>query len=196
MNVGPGSLGISKQGTITRDPQGRADEGAGILSPRESSLSASGDIAEARLRPTICDAIEKAAASLDITGVRALRVLLHAGVSAYWPLVKATPNKQIRAYEETVHTLRKHWEVHTDCVADPSAAATFQHMDSEVASFLRLCADRSGAQWLEPVDAIATYTVSVLQGTVLRWLADCNDETMLVVLDDLVSSLATKAVEV
>lgn len=148
------------------------------------------------MRPTICEAIEKAAASLDFTGVRALRVLLHAGVSAYWPLVKATPTKQIQAYEETVQTLRQHWAVHTDCVADPAAAATFQHMDSEVASFLQLCADRSGAQWLEPVEAIAAYAVSVLQGTVLRWLADCNDETMLVVLDDLVSSLATRAAEV
>ncbi|MFI9509307.1 TetR family transcriptional regulator [Nocardia sp. NPDC052566] len=159
-------------------------------------MNASGDIAEARLRPTICDAIEKAAASLDFTGVRALRVLLHAGVSAYWPLVKATPNKQIRAYEATVHALRERWEVQTECVADPTATAVFQQMDSEVSSFLQLCADKSGAQWLEPVDAIATYTVSVLQGTVLRWLADCNDETMLVVLDDLVSSLATRAAEV
>jgi hypothetical protein len=128
--------------------------------------------------------------------VRALRVLLHAGVSAYWPLIKATPNKQIRAYEATVHQLRERWDVQTDCLADPTAAAVFREMDTEVAAFLELCADRSGAQWLEPVEAIAAYAVSVLHGTVLRWLADCNDETTLVVFDDLVSSLATRAAAV
>ncbi|WP_433200081.1 TetR family transcriptional regulator [Nocardia sp. CA-107356] len=159
-------------------------------------MSVRGDIAAVRLRPTICEAVEKAAASLDFTGVRALRVLLHAGVSAYWPLVKAAPAKQARAYEATAHQLAERWESQTDCVADPKASALFREMDSEVATFLDLCANRSGAQWLEPVDAIAAYAVSVLQGTVLRWLADCNDETMLVVLDDLVSSLATRAVEV
>jgi hypothetical protein len=151
---------------------------------------------EGRLRPTICEAVEKAAASLDFGGVRALRVLLHAGVSAYWPLVKAAPTKQIRAYEETVQTLRQRWDLQNDCLADPTASAVFRKMDTEVATFLDLCAARSGAQWLEPVEAIAAYAVSVLQGTVLRWLADCNDETTLVVLDDLVSSLATRATEV
>ena len=92
--------------------------------------------------------------------------------------------------------MAERWEAQTECVADPQATALFQEMDSEVASFLDLCADRSGAQWLEPTDAIAAYVVSMLQGTVLRWLADCNDETMLVVLDDLVSSLASRAAEV
>ncbi|WP_433629413.1 TetR family transcriptional regulator [Nocardia sp. CA-120079] len=159
-------------------------------------MSVRGEIAAVRLRPTICEAVEKAAASLDFTGVRALRVLLHAGVSAYWPLVKAAPAKQARRYEATAHQLAERWEAQPDCVADPQAAALFQEMDSEVASFLDLCADRSGAQWLEPTDAIAAYVVSMLQGTVLRWLADCNDETMLVVLDDLVSSLAARAAEV
>ncbi|WP_328405583.1 TetR family transcriptional regulator [Nocardia sp. NBC_00403] len=158
-------------------------------------MSVRGEIAEGRLRPTICEAVEKAAASLDITGVRALRVLLHAGVSAYWPVVKATPTRQIRAYEITVQTLRQRWEVQTECIPDPTASAVYREMDAEVAVFLGLCAEKSGAQWLEPVEAIAAYAVSVLQGTVLRWLADCNDETTLVVLDDLVSSLATRAAE-
>ncbi|MEV6134646.1 TetR family transcriptional regulator [Nocardia sp. NPDC051990] len=158
-------------------------------------MSVRGEIAVVRLRPTICEAVEKAAASLDFTGVRALRVLLHAGVSAYWPLVKAAPARQARRYEATAQLLAERWETQTECVADPTATALFREMDSEVASFLDLCADRSGTQWLEPVDAIAAYVVSVLQGAVLRWLADCNDETMLVVLDDLVSSLTTRAVE-
>lgn len=170
-----------------------ADEVREICSPRESSLIARGELVEARLRPTVCEAVENAAASLDMHGVRALRVLLHAGFSAYWPLVKATPVKQLQAYEEAVQRLREHW----DGDADPAAAgaALFRDMDAEAAVFLEMCARHAGAQWLEPVEAVAAYVVSVLQGAVLRWLADRDDETILVVLDDLVSSLATRAAD-
>jgi len=150
---------------------------------------------ESRLRPTVCEAVETAAISLDHGGVRALRVLLHAGITAYWPMVKATPYKQIRAYESTVRTIRERWESSSECVADPIAATTFRQMDAEIVTFLELCAQRSGTQWLEPVDAIAAYCVSMLQGTVLRWLACCDDETTLVVLDDLVSGLTARAVD-
>ncbi len=147
------------------------------------------------MHPTICEAVEKAAASLDFSGVRALRVLLHAGVSAYWPEVKAAPVEQVRAYEDTVRSLRERWDGKPDCVPDSTASVAFREMDAEIANFLDLCALRSGAQWLEPVEAIAVYTVSVLQGAMLRWLADCDDETTLVVLDDLVSGLATRAAD-
>ena len=163
--------------------------------PRESSLSASGEIIEVRLRPAIGEAVEKAAASLDFTGTRALRVLLHAGVSALWPLIKAAPHRQICTYESTVAALRRRWDRLPDTVPDPVCAALFEELDAEVAAFLELCAARSGAQWLEPVEAIAAYSVAVMQGTVLRWLADCNDETTLVVLDDLVSTVTTKAID-
>lgn len=96
------------------------------------------------MRPTICEAVEKAAASLDHTGVRALRVLLHAGVSAYWPQIKQAPYQQIRAYESTVKTIRERWEVSSECVPDPVAATTFHRMDAEIVTFLELCADLSG----------------------------------------------------
>ncbi|WP_280232628.1 TetR family transcriptional regulator [Nocardia cyriacigeorgica] len=158
-------------------------------------MIARGELVEARLRPTVCEAVENAAASLDMTGVRALRVLLHAGFSAYWPLVKATPAKQLRAYEEAVQRLRAHWDGDADTAPDAPGAALFQDTDAEVGVFLELCARLAGAQWLEPVDAIAAYVVSVLQGAVLRWLADRDDETILVVLDDVVSSLATRAAD-
>jgi len=124
-------------------------------------------------------------------------VLLHAGVSAYWPLVKAAPAKQIRAYEATVQTLRQRWDLQTELsrrpgrvrrvpkdgyrgrdVPGPMCRALGRPVAGAGRGHRRLCG------------------VSVLQGTVLRWLADCNDETTLVVLDDLVSSLATRATEV
>ncbi|MBF6299410.1 TetR family transcriptional regulator [Nocardia amamiensis] len=159
-------------------------------------MSAGGEvITEIRLRPAVLEAVEQAAATLDYTGLRALRVLLHAGISAYWPLVKATPIKQVRSYEMTVQALRTNWEAGNSCLPDPIAAAFYRDKDAEVTAFLELCAERSQTQWLEPVESIASLVVSLVQGTVLRWLADCNDETMLVVLDDMTSTLVTKAVE-
>lgn len=150
---------------------------------------------EARPRPTVADAVEQASAELDYSGTRALRVLLHAGVSAMWPVIKATPGLQVRTYETTIAALRRRWEGQGDRSADLSASALFRDQDVEVAAFLQLCAERSRTEWNEPLEAIAAYTVAVVQGTVLRWLADCDDETMLVVLDDLVSCLAMKAVD-
>lgn len=142
------------------------------------------------------EAIEKAAASLDFSGNRALRVLLHAGISTLWPILKSSPDRQIKSYEATLAILRQRWEGgQSVCVPDPVASAMFQNMDAAVTDFLELCAQRSGTQWLEPVDAVAAYLVAVIQGMVLRWLSDCDDETALVVLDDLVSYMSTKAVD-
>lgn len=152
-------------------------------------------MAEVRLRPTICEAVDQAAASLDFAGVRALRVLLHAGLSAFWPYIKVAPERHISAYEGTVRILRERWSLDRDGAPDPGNSAVFHEMDRRVAWFLDHCADRSGAQWLEPVEAIAAYAVSVLHGTVLRWLTDGDDEIALVVLDDLVAGLAGRAAD-
>ncbi|MFD6388943.1 TetR family transcriptional regulator [Nocardia sp. NPDC060259] len=159
-------------------------------------MSASRELTEAALRPAVCEAIEQAAANSDATGVRALRILLHAGMSAYWPLVKAAPDRRVAAYEATLQTLRQRWSPSGETIGDPTATALFREMDDEAVAFLGLCAKHSGTQWLEPIDSVATYIVSVLYGAVLRWLADGNDETTLVVIDDLVGCLTLKAVEV
>lgn len=148
-----------------------------------------------RPRPAVAQAVEQAAAALDYTGTRALRVLLHAGVSAMWPSIKAAPDKHLRSYESAIAALRRRWGSRGECAADSVAAEMFRDLDAEAAAFLQLCAERSRTEWLEPVEAVAAYSVAVLQGTVLRWLADCDDETTLVVIDDLVSSLSTKAAD-
>jgi hypothetical protein len=150
---------------------------------------------ETRPRPVLADAVDRACAELDYSGTRALRVLLHAGLSALWPAITATPERQVNIYETTIAALRRRWEGQDECAVDPAASALFRGQELEVAAFLRMCAERSGTEWIEPLEAISAYAVAVVQGTVLRWLADCDDETTLVVLDDLVSSLSTKAVD-
>ncbi|WP_231386940.1 TetR family transcriptional regulator [Nocardia sp. BMG111209] len=148
-----------------------------------------------RPRPSIEIAVEKAAEALDCTGTRALRVLLHAGVSAFWPSITDEPEKQIRGYESTIAALRRRWENRGSCFSDPGITARFRDMDAEAVAFLNMCAQRSGTQWLEPVDSIAAYSMSVMQGAILRWLATNDEETLLVVFDDLVTCLSAKAVD-
>jgi hypothetical protein len=158
-------------------------------------VSASGEMVEVRTGPAITEAVEKVSAEIDFSGTRALRILLHTGISALWPAIKAAPERQVRTYEATVAALRRRWEDRVGCGEEPAVSGAFRDQDAEIGAFLRLCADRSHTEWIEPVEAIAAYTVAVMQGTVLRWLADCNDETTLIVLDDLVSSLTTRAVD-
>ncbi|MQY19941.1 TetR family transcriptional regulator [Nocardia macrotermitis] len=150
---------------------------------------------ELRPRPALAEAVERARAELDFSGTRALRVLLHAGVSALWPAIKATPDRQVRIYEATISALRRRWDGQGESAVEESAVALFRQQEAEVTAFLRLCAERSETEWIEPVEAISAYAVAVVQGTVLRWLADGDDETTLVVLDDLVSSLSSRAVD-
>lgn len=148
-----------------------------------------------RPRPTVQEAIETASAGIDCTGTRALRILLHAGVSVMWPAIKATPERQVRTLEATIAALRRRWETCGDRPPDSSGSELFHDMDVEVAAYLHLCAEQSNTQWLEPLEAISAYVVAVMQGTVMRWLAEGDDEVTLVVFDDLVSTLTTKAVE-
>ncbi|MGW0181923.1 TetR family transcriptional regulator [Nocardia sp. NPDC003345] len=154
-----------------------------------------GEIAEVRLRSAVREAVDHADAVSDCTGLRALRVLLHAGVSAYWPLVKARPVQQIHAYEKTVQTLCQHWDSRDDYVPDPVISQRQRAQQRDVVEWLELCAARSGTRWIEPVDSVAAYVITVVQGSVLRWLADCDDEAILVAFDDLVSNLVTRAID-
>ncbi|WP_280419002.1 TetR family transcriptional regulator [Nocardia carnea] len=147
------------------------------------------------MRSAVREAVENADAVLDITGLRALRVLLHAGFSAYWPLVKSRPVQQIHAYEKTVQTLCRHWDSRADYVPDPVVSERQRTQQQHVVEWLELCAQRSGTRWIEPVDSVAGYVITVVQGSVLRWLADCDDEAILVAFDDLVSNLVTRAVD-
>ncbi|MGW1742335.1 TetR family transcriptional regulator [Nocardia sp. NPDC001965] len=154
-----------------------------------------GEIAEVRIRSAVREAVDHADAVLDITGLRALRVLLHAGVSAYWPLVKSTPVQQIHAYSKTVQSLCRHWDSGPDYVPDPVISERQRAQQRDVIEWLELCAARSGTRWIEPVESVASYVIMVVQGSVLRWLADCDDEVVLVAFDDLVSNLVTRAID-
>lgn len=148
-----------------------------------------------RSSQAIEEAVEAAAGNLDCTGPRALRILLHAGASEAWRLLSTTSEQQVNRYERMVAALRQQLDASPE-PAGPSTCDTraqLRAMDDDIVMLLQLCAKLSGTQWLEPVESIALYVGSVIQGTVLRWLADPDEEAILVLLDDLVSCVAAKA---
>lgn len=142
------------------------------------------------------EAVETAAGNLDCAGPRALRILLHAGASVAWRLLSATSEQQVNRYERMVAALRQQ----PDASGGPAESgrratrAALRAMDDHIVMLLQRCAKLSGTQWLEPVESIALYVGAVIQGTVLRWLADPDEEAVLVLVDDLVCCVAAKAV--
>ncbi|CAM2865833.1 TetR/AcrR family transcriptional regulator [Skermania piniformis] len=166
----------------------------GLFEDRESLLAAVGDQIVFHLYGAMREAVIAAAGSLDVDGLRALRVLLHAGMSAIWPRIESTPAEQTLTYELTIHALRRRWTTAPAAQdADRVAREQYRMMDAEMIGFLNHCALLSKTIWLEPVEAIAVFALSLLQGMILRWLVDGNDETMITMLDDLVLAVSLKA---
>lgn len=170
------------------------DEVEGFFPGREELLAAMGDLVVLHLSGAMREAVMYAASSLDVDGVRALRVLLHAGMSAVWSRIEATPSEQIVTYELTLRGLRRRCRA-SQADADEVGREQYRMMDEEAVTFLTACAALSHTMWLEPVESIATFALSLLQGMILRWLVDGNDETMITMLDDLVAVVAGKAAE-
>ncbi len=169
-----------------------ADDVDEIFPARGELFAAMGDLIVLHLSGAMREAVMYAASSLEVSGVRALRVLLHAGVSAIWPRIEAAPAEQILTYELTIRALRSRW--HTP-VSGVGPIEQYRLMDEEAVTFLAACAALSRTVWLEPIEAIAAFALSLLQGMILRWLVDRDDETMVAMLDDLVTVVAGKAAD-
>lgn len=129
----------------------------------------------------------------DPQGVRGLRQLLHAGLSAMWPSIEATAGRQILTYEITTYSLR-HRAAGTTFGQD-IARQQYRTMDEQARSFLETCAERSGTEWTEPVESLSRISLALLDGLVLRWLVDRDSEAIVAELDDVAGMIAARAVE-
>jgi AcrR family transcriptional regulator len=129
----------------------------------------------------------------DPQGVRGLRQLLHAGLSAMWPSIEATAGRQILTYEITTYSLR-HRAAGTAFGQD-IALQQYRTMDEQARSFLEACAERSGTVWTEPVESLSRISLALLDGLVLRWLVDRDSEAIVAELDDVAGMIAARAVE-
>ena len=127
------------------------------------------------------------------SGLRGLRETLHSGLTAMWPIIEATPNRQLLTYEITAYGLRQ--QAAGAEVAGSIAAKQYATMDAEAGEFLQRSAQHTGTRWTEPVAHLARFALAVIDGIVLRWLVDRDGEAVIAALDDLVQMITNKAIE-
>ncbi len=127
-------------------------------------------------------------------GLRGLRQLLYAGISAAWPTIEATAGRQLLTYEITTYSLRHR------CAGAPLggdiAAHQYRAMDVQAQKFLAACADCTGTTWTEPLESIARIALALLDGFALRWLVDRDSDAIVSELDDMAGVIAARAAEI
>lgn len=126
-----------------------------------------------------------------LSGIPALEDLLRAGIRGLWPVVEATPDRQLLTYELTAHALRRRRA--GNLAAGAIAQRQYRTMDAETVAFLALCATRAGVCWVIPVEQVARFALTCMNGLVLRWLVDRGSDAARSALDDLVQILTSKA---
>ena len=164
---------------------------------KEALLAAMGEVMVLQLSESMRYAFGEATSASDPQGIRGLRILIHSGLSAIWPVIESTPQRHLLTYELTLFALRNGGHPESDIPNLAGAIATEQYrtMDEEARAFLDECARRAGVTWLEPLPAIARFSIALLDGLVLRWLVDRNGDAMLAQLDDMAGLIAAKAIE-
>ncbi|WP_280783915.1 TetR/AcrR family transcriptional regulator [Rhodococcus opacus] len=128
----------------------------------------------------------------ELRGLPGLRQLLSVGIGGMWPIIRATPDRQLLTYEITAHSLRR-------AATDPTTAAAvrqYQTMDDEAVRFLEVCAELTGVSWRTSAADVARFALAGLDGLVLRWLVDRDDDAIIAALDDLAEIITAKATEV
>ncbi|MGA9869690.1 MAG: helix-turn-helix domain-containing protein [Rhodococcus sp. (in: high G+C Gram-positive bacteria)] len=139
-------------------------------------------------------AFSTAVRTRDLDGPRGLRELVHSGLSAIWPLVQSTADRQLLSYEIKTYLLR-----HRALGSAPAAALAggqYRIRDSEAYAFFEACAEHTGTRWMEPIDSVARFGMATVDGLILRWLVDRDDIAVIAALDDLSGIIAGKAVSV
>ncbi|NLG55193.1 MAG: TetR family transcriptional regulator [Rhodococcus sp.] len=158
---------------------------------KDELISAMGDALILQLTNSMNAAFSQVRNATELHGEDGLRELLHMGLSGMWPIIEATPDRQLLTYEITAQSLRQRA---TDS-SDRGAAATQQYrlMTQEAVDFLGECAGIAGTEWTLPTEDLARTAIAVIDGLVLRWLVDRDGLATIAGLDELVHYLASKA---
>lgn len=193
-------MGIAERGGVSSVTIRAVAEDAGVslgvvhycFESKEALVAAMGEALVLQLSQALRYAFGQARTEEAQTGERGLRELLHSGISAMWPIIEATPDRQLLTYEITAYGLRQ--QAAGAALAGSIATKQYETMDAEAIEFLETSAAHVGMRWTEPVSHIARFALAVLDGIVLRWLVDRDGEAVLAELDDLVQMVTRKAV--
>ncbi|TQC43055.1 TetR/AcrR family transcriptional regulator [Rhodococcus sp. WS4] len=195
------ALAIAAQQGVAALTIRRLAEAAGVslgvvhyhLDDKDALLTEMGESLILEVSESMRMAFQRFVGTTELQGISGLRELLGTGIRGLWPIIEATPDHQLLTYEITAQALRRRGAGNDS--AGAIAAQQYRTMDTEAIAFLDLCAHRAGVIWGTPVDTIARFALAALDGLVLRWLVDRDDDATLAALDDLVQIIAMKALE-
>lgn len=141
------------------------------------------ELLEELVKRRVKDMVEAACASWQDD--KSLAENLRAGLQAILGVGKADPNEELLAYELTVYALR----------AESPAMAERQYADysAQAADYLSFAADRAGIRWALPLPTLARMLATIVDGSMLYWLADQDSQATLVSLDGFGEVLASLA---
>jgi TetR/AcrR family transcriptional regulator, acrEF/envCD operon repressor len=124
------------------------------------------------------------------TGKAALQSLVRNGLELMWLNIEATPERQLLTYETTTYALREGEQTPAKLAI---AREQYAFNDSTVADILDHARDATSTEWSVPVQTLSRFTLSVIDGIVLRWLVDNDSESVRTQLDVLAEMLSTYA---
>ncbi|WP_280271137.1 TetR/AcrR family transcriptional regulator [Nocardia wallacei] len=105
------------------------------------------------------------------SGKESLQSLVRASLELLWLNIEATPERQLLTYETTTYALRESEQTPAKLAI---AREQYAFNDSTVGDVLEHARDATGTEWRVPVPTLSRFTLSVIDGIVLRWLVD-ND---------------------
>ncbi|MCS5496518.1 TetR family transcriptional regulator C-terminal domain-containing protein [Cnuibacter physcomitrellae] len=140
------------------------------------------------LTTLIADAVESETSALEVTtrDHASLEDVLVAGLSAYLDGLKADPHRERAMLELTQHAVRD---------PDTRALAVRQYERYRMLArrSLEAAADRTGSEWLVPVDELAAQLVALTDGLTLAWLVDEDEVRAEATIRFAARSLASRA---
>lgn len=160
---------------------------------KEELIAAMGETLIVQLSESLQHAFGQVRHAPDLTGIQGLKELLHIGLTGMWPLIEATPDRQLLTYEITAQALRSR-----NLGAERAGAVAsdqYRIMDEHAIAFLEECAKISGTVWTESLQSLARWSLAMIDGLVLRWLVDRDSDATIAEFGEMVQVIAGKAVE-
>lgn len=165
-----------------------------LFDSKEELVTAMGEGLVVDVTAALRETFTGSSSSRDLPGIRGLRELVHSGLSAIWPLVERTADRQLLSYEIKTYLLRH--RAFGSQQAAANASGQYRVRDSESLAFFEHAARHTGTRWIEPPEAVARFGMATVDGLILRWLVDRDDIAVIAALDDLSGLIASKAVEI
>lgn len=114
----------------------------------------------------IGDMVNTAEATWDPN--RTLAENLLAGISAFVSFGRAHPQEELLSYELTNYAMRS---------KTPEGAVTqYNGYDSQTSRYLNFVAEQANVEWSIPTPVLARMLTTMVNGSLLHWLVDRNDE--------------------